>query len=97
MVSSSKLELPDLITWAITNKLHRKLAGFKKHHFWLGNAAVEFKDLSNYLRGEKQEVGNHNAAWAAQTGKGLLFFSKLASEKTPAGIINLVGQSKSTL
>lgn len=45
--------------------------------------------MSNYLRGEKPEVGNHNAAWAAQTGKGLLFFSKLASDKTPIGVINL--------
>ena len=45
--------------------------------------------MSNYLRGEKPEVGNHNAAWAAHTGKGLLFFSKLASDKTPIGVINL--------
>jgi hypothetical protein len=47
--------------------------------------------LANYLRGEKPEVGNHNAAWSSQTGKGLLYYSKHANEKaSPAGIINLV-------
>lgn len=48
--------------------------------------------MSSYLRGEKaQDTANKNAAWAAHTGKGLLFFTKKASEKaTPAGIINLV-------
>jgi hypothetical protein len=64
---------------------------FQKKFFWFGSEPVEHKHLSNYLRGEKPEAGNHNAAWAAHTGKGLLFFSKKASEKaTPAGIFNLV-------
>jgi hypothetical protein len=37
------------------------------------------------------EIASYNAAWSSQTGKGLLYFSKRASEKaTPAGIINLV-------
>jgi len=52
---------------------------------------VEEKNLSNYLRGEKDGGGNHNAAWASHTGKGLLFFTKKATDKaTPASIINLV-------
>lgn len=63
---------------------------FQKKFFWFGTEPVESKSLSGYLRGEKPDVGNHNAAWAASTGKGLLFFSKKATEKsTPAGIINL--------
>lgn len=45
--------------------------------------------MSNYLRGEKPEVGNHNAAWSSQTGKGLLYLSKTKGEN-PTGIINLV-------
>ncbi|KFY47080.1 hypothetical protein V494_00183 [Pseudogymnoascus sp. VKM F-4513 (FW-928)] len=68
----------------------KKLAGFQKRFFWFGTDAVEVKSLSNYLRGEKPEVGNHNAAWSSQTGKGLLYFSKQAGEKSaPVGLINL--------
>ncbi|KFY21656.1 hypothetical protein V493_07215 [Pseudogymnoascus sp. VKM F-4281 (FW-2241)] len=68
----------------------KKLAGFQKRFFWFGSDAVEVKSLSNYLRGEKPEVGNHNAAWSSQTGKGLLYFNKQAGEKsTPTGLINL--------
>ncbi|KAL5346273.1 hypothetical protein ACLOAV_008541 [Pseudogymnoascus australis] len=68
----------------------KKLAGFQKRFFWFGTDAVEVKSLSNYLRGEKPEVGNHNAAWSSQTGKGLLYFSKHAGEKSaPVGLINL--------
>jgi hypothetical protein len=64
---------------------------FQKKHFWFGAEPVESKHLSSYLRGEKPEHANHNAAWASHTGKGLLFFSKKSSEKTsPAGVINLV-------
>ncbi|KAG0651772.1 hypothetical protein D0Z07_2026 [Hyphodiscus hymeniophilus] len=63
---------------------------FQKKHFWFGTEPVESKHLSSYLRGEKPDAGNHNAAWASHTGKGLLFFSKKSSEKTsPAGVINL--------
>jgi hypothetical protein len=64
---------------------------FQKHHFWIGSDPVESKKLTSYLRGEKPEIANHNAAWSSQTGKGLLYFSKNTGEKaTPAGIINLV-------
>lgn len=64
---------------------------FQKKFFWFGAEPVESKALSSYLRGEKQqELANKNVAWAASTGKGLLFFSKKASEKaTPHGVFNL--------
>ncbi|KAE9368504.1 hypothetical protein N431DRAFT_443939 [Stipitochalara longipes BDJ] len=64
---------------------------FQKKFFWFGSEPVEHKSLTSYLRGEKQqEVANKNAAWSSHTGKGLLYFSKKASEKaSPAGIINL--------
>merc|ERR1711939_268896 len=64
---------------------------FQKKFFYFGTEPVESKTLSSYLRGEKaQDTANKNVAWAAHTGKGLLFFTKKASEKaTPAGIINL--------
>lgn len=63
---------------------------FQKKHFWFGSEPVEHKNLSSYLRGEKPDVANHNAAWSSHTGNGLLFFSKKASDKaSPAGILNL--------
>jgi len=71
--------------------LFRRGLFFQKKFFWFGTEPVESKTLSSYLRGEKPEVGNHNVAWAAHTGKGLLFFSKKEADKaTPASIINLV-------
>lgn len=81
---------PSCIQRELTS-VNRKLAGFQKKYFWFGDEAVDPKHLSSYLRGEKAEVANHNAAWSSHTGKGLLYFSKHSSEKaTPAGIINLV-------
>jgi hypothetical protein len=64
---------------------------FQKKFFWFGDEPIEHKSLTSYLRGEKQqEAANKNAAWSSHTGKGLLYFSKKASEKAaPAGIINL--------
>ncbi|PBP22446.1 immunogenic protein [Diplocarpon rosae] len=71
---------------------------FQKKFFYFGSEPVESKTLSSYLRGEKsQETANKNVAWASHTGKGLLFFTKKASEKgSPDGIINLSGISDLT-
>jgi acetyl/propionyl-CoA carboxylase alpha subunit len=67
---------------------------FQKKFFWFGTEPVEQKALASYLRGEKvQDAANKNVAWAAHTGKGLLYFSKKATDKaTPSGIFNLVRQ-----
>lgn len=62
----------------------------QKKFFFFGSEPVDQKSLSSYLRGEEVESANHNAAWAAHTGKGLLFLSKKASDKaTPSHIFNL--------
>jgi hypothetical protein len=46
--------------------------------------------LSTFNSSEKS-AGHATSAWATQTGKGLLFFTKRAEDKaTPAGIFNLV-------
>ncbi|OBT39173.1 hypothetical protein VE00_10271 [Pseudogymnoascus sp. WSF 3629] len=85
-----KFEGEGVIGYKAPGGFIKKLAGFQKRFFWFGTDAVEVKSLSNYLRGEKLEAGNHNAAWASQTGKGLLYFSKQAGEKSaPVGLINL--------
>ncbi|KAI9747807.1 MAG: hypothetical protein M1835_001968 [Candelina submexicana] len=70
---------------------------FSKKFFWFGDEPVAITDLHQYLRGEKPEVGHHNAAWSSQTGKGLLYFSKSADHKAqPTGIINLADVSEVT-
>ncbi|WEW55754.1 hypothetical protein PRK78_001187 [Emydomyces testavorans] len=63
---------------------------FSKRYFWFSDDAVEIKDLSTYFQHEKLSVAHSTAAWASQTGKGLLFFAKRAEDKAhPTGIINL--------
>jgi len=64
---------------------------FAKRFFYFNEEAVESKHLSVFHQNEKATVANPIAAWASQTGKGLLFFTKRAEDKTtPAGIFNLV-------
>lgn len=64
---------------------------FSKKFFWLSDEAVQPQHLGGYLRAEKPELAHHNAAYAAQTGEGLLFLAKRIEDKTqPAGILNLV-------
>lgn len=63
---------------------------FAKKFFWFSDEALDPHMLSDYLKGEKPEVGKHNVAHASQTGKGLLFFAKRIEDKShPAGILNL--------
>ncbi|KAF1817360.1 hypothetical protein P152DRAFT_16569 [Eremomyces bilateralis CBS 781.70] len=63
----------------------------QKKYFWLGTEeAVSTQSLASYLRGEEPKISQPTAAWASQTGKGLLFFSKTAELKaTPAHVFNL--------
>ena len=64
---------------------------FSKKYFWFSDEAIEPQSLATYLRGEKSEIGHPNAAYASQTGRGLLFFAKRVEDKSqPAGILNLV-------
>jgi hypothetical protein len=43
------------------------------------------------MKTEKADTKHSDAAWARESGKGLLFYSKRSEDKaTPAGIINLV-------
>ncbi|PTB40623.1 hypothetical protein M441DRAFT_141592 [Trichoderma asperellum CBS 433.97] len=58
-----------------------------KAFFYFGSESVEADVLAAYKRAEKHvEVAQHNIAWAAHTGKGLLF---IGDKKAPHGIINL--------
>ena len=74
--------------------INRRSLRFAKKHFWFNDEAIEPQSLATYLRGEKPEVGHPNAAYASQTGKGLMFFAKRIEDKAqPAGILNLVSQN----
>lgn len=67
---------------------------FSKRHFYFQEEPITLQHLSHYLRGEKPEIAHSTAAWATQTGKGLLFYIKAETEKkTPGGIFKLVSAS----
>jgi len=70
----------------------RAILPAKKLYFWLGDEEeVPTQKLGQFLRGEKPNVAHPTAAWASQSGKGLLFFAKHADDKSsPSHIINLV-------
>ncbi|KIV79135.1 hypothetical protein PV11_06718 [Exophiala sideris] len=70
---------------------------FSKHYFWFSEEPLTAESLSTVLKSEKDDMKHYSAAWARETGKGLLFFSKHAEDKaTPAGIINLADASNVT-
>lgn len=55
---------------------------------------MEVKALEAYKKGEKHaETALNNIAWAAHTGKGLLF---AGDKKAPTGVINLVSFQSNT-
>jgi hypothetical protein len=57
----------------------------------LDDAPSTPESLNPYVRSKDLKSAHPNAAWAQETGKGLLFYAKRAEDKsTPAGIINLV-------
>jgi hypothetical protein len=62
----------------------------KKQFFWFGAEPTATQDLNHYLAKGK-EAAHSTAAWASQTGTGLLYFSKHGEKKeAPTGVLNLV-------
>lgn len=58
---------------------------YTKKYFWFGSDAVDPKKFPALLK------DHHLAAWASETGKGLLFFNEKGQDKTaPHSAINLV-------
>lgn len=71
---------------------------FTKHHFWFGQDAIPVEKMSAYLKNEKAaDVAHHVTSWAAETGKGLFFYSKESDKSTPHGAIQLVRIAPSAL
>ncbi|EXJ77797.1 hypothetical protein A1O3_10026 [Capronia epimyces CBS 606.96] len=70
---------------------------FTKHYFWFSEEPSTPESLATFLRSEKADAKHSTAAWARETGKGLLFFAKRVEDKaTPVGIINLADASSVT-
>ncbi|RAO65535.1 uncharacterized protein BHQ10_001547 [Talaromyces amestolkiae] len=96
-VEAPKEEAKEEVTPATDGTLGYKGPGlvksfrFTKRFFYFSEDAVEAKHLTSYLASEKgSAAAQRTAAWATQTGKGLLFLTKRAEDKaTPAGIFNL--------
>lgn len=54
--------------------------------------------MVTYIRNERNEVAHPNAAWAQETGKGVLYYAKRAEDKaSPTGLILLVREFLSPL
>ncbi|KAH8156398.1 hypothetical protein CIB48_g11847, partial [Xylaria polymorpha] len=63
---------------------------YAKSHFWFGTDALEKEKLAAYLKNEKAtDVAHHVVSWAAETGKGLLFYAKESDKNSPVGVIQL--------
>ncbi|KAI0454874.1 Pleckstrin homology domain-containing protein [Xylaria acuta] len=63
---------------------------YAKTHFWFGTDALEKEKLTAYLKNEKtSDVAHHVVSWAAETGKGLLFYAKESDKSNPVGVIQL--------
>jgi hypothetical protein len=70
--------------------LYSALFGKKQYQFFFSDDAVASDKLAHVLNTGKAEL-KETVAWANQTGKGLLFFSKTADQKdSPKGVIALV-------
>jgi hypothetical protein len=63
---------------------------YSKKHFWFGSDPVDTKAVPSFKADKAVDVAHHVAAWAAETGKGLLFFSEKSDKTAPHGAIQLV-------
>lgn len=64
---------------------------FVKNFFWFSDEPLSQEGVDAYIKSEKGELAHHNAAWAQETGRGVLFYAKRAEDKaTPSGIILVV-------
>ncbi|KAK4136818.1 hypothetical protein BT67DRAFT_448109 [Trichocladium antarcticum] len=67
---------------------------YSKQLFWFGSDPVDLKSLSTFKADKVTEVAHHVTSWAAETGKGLLFFSEKGDKSAPHGAIHLAEVSE---
>ena len=63
-----------------------------KKLFWFGSDPVDVKAVSSFKADKVADVAHHVTAWAAETGKGLLFFGE-KEKSAPQGAIQLVSKT----
>lgn len=67
---------------------------YSKKFFWFGSEPVDTKSISTFKADKAADVAHHIHAWAAETGKGLLFFSEKSDKAAPHGAIHLAESSE---
>ncbi|KAL2018564.1 hypothetical protein VTK56DRAFT_606 [Thermocarpiscus australiensis] len=67
---------------------------YSKQLFWFGSDAVDLKAISSFKADKVAEVAHHVTSWAAETGKGLLFYSEKGDKAAPTGVIQLADASE---
>ncbi len=63
---------------------------YSKKFFWFGEEPVDTKAATTFKADKVVDVAHHVASWAAETGKGLLFYSEKSDKTAPHGAIQLV-------
>lgn len=62
---------------------------FSKKFFWFSVDSVDLKSIPSFKADKNADVAHHVAAWASETGKGLLFYGE-KDKSAPQGAILLV-------
>ncbi|KAK4180150.1 Pleckstrin homology domain-containing protein [Triangularia setosa] len=62
---------------------------YTKTLFWFGSEPVNVKEIASFKAEKAADVAHHVVSWAAETGKGLLFYSEKGDKATPNGAIQL--------
>lgn len=63
---------------------------YTKQLFWFGTEPVDIKSITSFKADKVADVAHHVTSWAAETGKGLLFYSEKGDKAAPNGAIHLV-------
>jgi hypothetical protein len=67
---------------------------YTKQLFWFGSDPVDLKSITSFKADKVADVAHHVTSWAAETGKGLLFFSEKGDKAAPNGAIHLADASE---
>ncbi|KAK4204030.1 Pleckstrin homology domain-containing protein [Triangularia verruculosa] len=62
---------------------------YTKTLFWFGSEPVNVKEIASFKAEKTADVAHHVTSWAAETGKGLLFYSEKGDKAAPNGAIQL--------
>lgn len=87
---SSRLASQVLSNCPLTSSALLRNFLYSKQLFWFGSEPVDLKSISSFKADKVADVAHHVTSWAAETGKGLLFYSEKGDKAAPNGAIHLV-------